>query len=301
MVTTLLNGTCHSSHSFSQILSTLLNRTIATVFRKNDQTAPESGYYYTPGQSSQEHEHAHPALIAWACELVAELVHRESDIMISRKAGLHVRAKNTSKKKATSSSTATPPLGLKNTAPLEEGVVPNEVDVELGAIGEDQSRSSNTGRVEGEGREDGVDDSADIEMALADNEPESSEEEGMDHDECEDERRGDRPAMQEVQEEAREDVVRDEAARGRAEGPSMADRRTEAPMSDDHITWQKIMDFSHGKMQKTARKHAPIMWMLINHYTSVPRLTKDDAGGRVVAQRVYRPNELVCLVAPSKI
>ncbi|KDQ50832.1 hypothetical protein JAAARDRAFT_164426, partial [Jaapia argillacea MUCL 33604] len=59
-------------------------------YRVNDQTA--TGAMFVAGVAPESIEHAEPALCTWAVELVADLVTRESDVMVKPDSGLHLRA-----------------------------------------------------------------------------------------------------------------------------------------------------------------------------------------------------------------
>lgn len=300
MVTALLNGQSHTSRPFSQILEALWQRAIGTGFRKGDETAPTNGYFFTPGRSSQEHAHAHPAMAAWSCELIQELVRKESDAMISKEAGLHVRARQKAKERRGSKRTTAVTQRLHDQSVAVGGHRDEELDTTPN--GGDTILGTDIGQVD-------VDSDAGLAYPTTgaeakqgpESEGESSDEElgdrseglgAVEQGETEEEVR----AGQEEESERRTgDTTRDGHCSPDI-APSVTGEDDTITLSD-LITWEKIANFSYEKMQKISRKFAPIMWLLINTYTAATDRTKasksDGVDGRVVVHKVYRPDELV--------
>ncbi|KDQ57007.1 hypothetical protein JAAARDRAFT_109613, partial [Jaapia argillacea MUCL 33604] len=88
VVSSLLNG--QSKPFFGEIITLAYHNARQEKYRTNDPTA--SGSMFVLGGVPQSIEHAEPALCTWAVQLVANLVARESNVMIKLELGLHLRA-----------------------------------------------------------------------------------------------------------------------------------------------------------------------------------------------------------------
>ncbi|KDQ59624.1 hypothetical protein JAAARDRAFT_192126, partial [Jaapia argillacea MUCL 33604] len=88
VVSSLLNG--QSKPFFGEIITLAYHNARREKYRTNNPTA--SGSMFVLGGVLQSIEHAELALCTWAVQLVADLVARESDVMIKLESGLHLRA-----------------------------------------------------------------------------------------------------------------------------------------------------------------------------------------------------------------
>ncbi|CAA7257316.1 unnamed protein product [Cyclocybe aegerita] len=87
----MLNG--NSKPYLGEILQLLWKNAIATEFRENDMSIEPNGSLFIREGDLNAIEHAQPAMVTWAAELVASLANEESQKMVHPDTGLHLRAR----------------------------------------------------------------------------------------------------------------------------------------------------------------------------------------------------------------